>query len=271
MSTKHEINITTTTMKQLFIILFFCFLFSNIEAQPRELFTFSHGAIVRSDSTKKEIALVFTGDEFGGGLSTIIETLKKQNVHGSFFFTGRFYRNTLFQPYLLQLYKNGNYLSLHSNNHLLYCDWNKRDSLLVTQDSFTTDLQKNIEAIKALNIEVPEDKFFIPPFEWWNDSIARWANAIGWRLINYTPGIITAADYTYPEMTNYKGSDTLMQSLKQFEANNVSGLNGFIIIIHAGTDPRRKDKLYNRLDELINYLKKKDYEFKRIDELFDTK
>ena len=156
-------------------------------------------------------------------------------------------------------------------NHLLYCDWNKRDSLLVTQDSFTTDLQKNIEAIKTLNIEVPAHKYLIPPYEWWNDSIARWANAIGWQLINYTPGIITAADYTYPEMTNYKSSDTLIQSLKKFETNNVSGLNGFIIIIHAGTDPRRKDKLYNGLDELINYLKKKDYEFKRIDELFDTK
>jgi peptidoglycan/xylan/chitin deacetylase (PgdA/CDA1 family) len=72
-------------------------------------------------------------------------------------------------------------------------------------------------------------------------------------------------------MTNYKGSDTSMQSLKQFETNNKSGLNGFIIIIHAGTDPRRKDKLYNRLDELIDYLKKKGYQFKRVDELLKTK
>ncbi|HEY6978011.1 MAG TPA: hypothetical protein VH396_17045, partial [Chitinophagaceae bacterium] len=86
--------------------------------------TYSYGGIVRADSTKKEIALVFTGDEFGDGLSFITETLKKQNIRGSFFFTGRFYRNPLFQPYIKQLYKNGNYLGPHSNEHLLYCDWN---------------------------------------------------------------------------------------------------------------------------------------------------
>ena len=271
MSAKRNMDITSIKMKQLVIVLFLYFIFSNVDAQTKTPFTFSHGAIVRGDSTQKEIALVFTGDEFADGLPTIIKTLKKQKVRGAFFFTGRFYRNTLFQPYLLQLYKNGNYLSLHSNGHLLYCDWNKRDSLLVTQDSFATDIAKNIEAISALNIEIPQHKFFIPPYEWWNDSIEQWANAIGWQLINYTPGIITAADYTYPEMTNYKGSDTLMQSLKQFETNNKSGLNGFIIIIHAGTDPRRKDKLYNRLDELIDYLKKKGYQFKRVDELLKTK
>jgi endoglucanase len=271
MSSKRNMNIASIITKQFVIVLFLYFLFSNLKAQTIKSFTFSHGAIVRGDSAKKEIALVFTGDEFADGLPTIIETLKKQNVHGAFFFTGRFYKNTLFQPYLLQLYKNGNYLSLHSNSHLLYCDWNKRDSLLVTQDSFATDIAKNIEAVRALNIKIPQHKFFIPPYEWWNDLIAQWANAIGWQLINYTPGIITAADYTYPEMTNYKGGDTLLQSLKQFEANNVSRLNGFIIIIHAGTDPRRKDKLYNRLDELIGYLKKKGYRFKRVDELLKSK
>jgi peptidoglycan/xylan/chitin deacetylase (PgdA/CDA1 family) len=46
-----------------------------------------------------------------------------------------------------------------------------------------------------------------------------------------------------------------------------NGLNGYILLIHAGTDPRRKDKLYNRLNEMIWYLKNKGYQFKRIDEL----
>jgi len=40
-------------------------------------------------------------------------------------------------------------------------------------------------------------------------------------------------------------------------------------LIHAGTDPRRKDKLYNRLKELIAYLKKEGYALKKIDELLD--
>src|SRR4051794_21781199 len=129
-------------MKQLLSTGFFYLLFSRLIAQSA--FTFSHGAIIRGDSTKKEIALAFTGDEYGDGLSTITKTLQQQNIKASFFFTGRFYRNTSFQSCLLKLAKNGNYLSLHSNEHLLYCDWNKRDSLLVAEDSVTTDIQKNI-------------------------------------------------------------------------------------------------------------------------------
>jgi peptidoglycan/xylan/chitin deacetylase (PgdA/CDA1 family) len=255
-------------IKQNLSIIPFCFLFLSTFAQTKS-FTSSHGAIVRGDSSKKEIALVFTGDEFGDGLTTIIKTLQKQHVHASFFFTGRFYDNASFQNSLKQLYKNGNYLSLHSNGHLLYCDWNNRDSLLVTQDSFATDLKKNMEAIKALGIDIPLHKYFIPPYEWWNDAVATWSKMEGWQLINYTPGITTGADYTYPEMTSYKSSDTLIQLLKQFETNNYSGLNGTVILIHAGTDPRRTDKLYTRLDEIIIYLKAKGYNFKRVDELFE--
>src|ERR1051325_10480124 len=59
-------------------------------------FTLSHGAIVRGDSTKKSLALVFTADEFGEGLQYIEQTLRREKVKGSFFFTGRFYRNKEF-------------------------------------------------------------------------------------------------------------------------------------------------------------------------------
>jgi endoglucanase len=247
------------------IIFLYCF---SIEVTAQTNFTYSYGAIIRGDSIKKQIAFVFTGDEFGDGLPAIISTLQKQNIKGSFFFTGNFYRNKSFQPYIKQLNKKGNYLSLHSNNHLLYCDWNNRDSLFVTRDSFITDVARNIRAIKDLGICIPMYKYFIPPYEWWNDSIAIWSKAAGWQLINFTPGIRTNADYTYPEMgASYKSSEELFQTLKQFEHSNTTGLNGSIILIHAGTDPRRKDKLYNRLDEMIDYLKAKGYRFKTVDEL----
>ena len=47
-----------------------------------------------------------------------------------------------------KLKENGNYLGSHSDKHLLYCDWEKRDSLLVTHQQFTEDLQN---AYKELN------------------------------------------------------------------------------------------------------------------------
>jgi len=238
--------------------------------ERKDNYSFSHGGIVRGDSTKKEVAFVFTGDEFGDGLQTIINTLERQKIKGSFFFTGRFYTNTSFQPYIRQLYKNGNYLGPHSMEHLLYCDWTNRDSLLVTHQLFKQDLKKNLEAIRALDINISRLHYFIPPYEWWNDSIAPWSKAEGLQIINFSPGINTGTDYTYPEMgASYKSTEWIIESLKNFEANSVSGINGCIILIHAGTDARRKDKLYNRLNELISYLRLKEYQFKRVDKLLD--
>jgi endoglucanase len=110
-------------MKQ-FLLFLFCLtpIFLNAqEAQHR--FRFLHGGIVRGDSTKKQLALVFTADEYGEGLSSIIQTLQQQNVKGSFFFTGRFYRNLEFKQAIKTLQQQGHYLGPHSDGHLLYCDW----------------------------------------------------------------------------------------------------------------------------------------------------
>ena len=234
-----------------------------------ENITMSHGAIVKGDSTKKEIALVFTADEFGEGIPTIIETLQKQNVKGSFFFTGRFYNNPQNEPNIKSLFKNFHYLGPHSNYHLLYCDWNKRDSTLISRRTFMHDYNLNEQAMMKLNVYQPWNRFFIPPYEWWNNDVARWCNEIGISLFNLTPGSATNADYTYPEMgASYKTSEELLNHIKKL-AKQKNGLNGYILLIHAGTDPRRKDKLYSRLNEMIDYLKNEGYKLKRIDQLLN--
>ena len=236
-----------------------------------EHFTVSHGAIIRGDSTRKTVALVFTGDEFGDGLPAITKVLKKHQVAGSFFFTGRFYSNPAFQPAIKELQKQHHYLGPHSNQHLLYADWTHRDSTLVTKDSFHTDLQHNLAAIKALGIDTSGPHYFIPPYEWWNDTIAAWAHAAGWQLINFTPGIRTNADYTYPEMGNsYLPSDKILQSLKQYQSTRPAGLNGAILLIHAGTDPRRKDKFYDHLDQLLIWLQSNGYQCVSIPKLLPS-
>ena len=88
------------------------------------------------------------------------------------------------------------------------------------------------------------------------------------KLFCFTPGIRTNADYTYPEMGNaYKSSEWILQSLKAHLEKNENAFNGAVILIHAGTDTRRKDKLYDKLDEMISWLKANGYSFRRIDEL----
>ena len=128
---------------------------------------------------QRNIALVFTGDEFAEGGDFIASALQQQNIKASFFFTGRFYKNPDFKKIIQRLNRDGSLFRAHSNQHLLYCDWNKRDSLLVTKEDFTNDLLANLDVMHASGIDTSKTKFFFPPYEWYNDSIAAWTKESG--------------------------------------------------------------------------------------------
>jgi peptidoglycan/xylan/chitin deacetylase (PgdA/CDA1 family) len=226
-----------------------------------------YGAIVRGDSSRPELALVFTGDTFADGASHIADVLAREGVKGSFFFTGNFYRNPDFEHFIISLKKNGHYLGAHSDQHLLYCDWSRRDSLLVTRKEFTQDLVENYRAMRALGINRDDASLFLPPYEWYNDSIASWTGSMGLQLVNLTYGTLSHADYTIPGTSAYRGSREIYQSILEYETSSSAGLNGFILLMHVGTDPQRTDKFYFYLQQLLTDLKSRGYRFRRIDEL----
>jgi endoglucanase len=241
-----------------------------VKIQAKEKNTIdAQGAIVRGDLSKRQIALVFTGDQFADGGEIIREVLYKNKVHASFFLTGNFYKTSAFKPIIVQLKADGNYMGPHSDKHLLYADWTKRDSLLVTKKEFIYDLQKNYKRMAKFGIKKADAPYFLPPYEWYNRSIASWTKEIGLQLVNFSPGTRSAADYTYPEMAGYRSSEEIYNSIFQYETKDPNGLNGFILLMHIGTDQRRVDKLYNRLDTLMNELQRKGYTFVRIDQLLN--
>jgi endoglucanase len=225
------------------------------------------GGITRTDRTVKKIHLVFTGHEFADGGDVIQEVLRKHSIKASFFFTGDFYRNSQFAPLITSLRKDGNYLGAHSDKHLLYCSWEKRDSILVTKDEFCRDVLNNYKEMYKFGIKQADAKFFMPPFEWYNDSISAWTKELGLVLVNFTPGTYSNADWTHPDLgKQYLGTDTIFARILRFEQTQAGGLNGFLLLTHIGTDPRRKDKFYLRLDELVSTLKSKGYRFALLDE-----
>lgn len=246
-------------------ILFLMHLFIAAAAQPA--FRFSYGAIVRGDTTSPRMAIVFTGHEFAEGGSSIASTLKKNAMKASFFFTGDFYRNPDFEKLIGQLCQDGHYLGAHSDAHLLYCDWNRRDSLLVTQKQFVDDLTANYTAMFPFGIHAADASYFMPPYEWYNDTIAAWTRQLGLQLINFSPGTRSAADYTWPQLPNYRSSRAILQSIRRFERTAPARLNGFILLLHIGTDPRRTDKFYRKLPALLHFLKVRGYLPVRVDEL----
>lgn len=224
-----------------------------------------HGGIVRGSVNDKSVALVFTGDEYFEGYDKVLGHLRAMNVKAGFFMTGRMYRHPEAAALIRRTQKDGHYLGPHSDMHLLYNDWTKRDSLLVTKDSMQQDLKYNLEVMKSFGIH-HRDRLFIPPYEWWNQAVAAWTSELGWKIISFTPGTYTNADYTTPDMGNtYRSSDTLLQRL--FRKESTDGLNGAILLIHLGTDARRTDKLYDRLPEMIDTMKHRGYQFVRIDRL----
>jgi endoglucanase len=82
----------------------------------------------------------------------------------------------------------------------------KRDSLLVTKDSFEKDLRVNYKDLHRLGVSPSSAHYFLPPYEWHNDSIATWTKEMGLQLVNYTPGTLSHADYTVPGEKNYRSS-----------------------------------------------------------------
>jgi endoglucanase len=239
----------------------------NSSAETESRFKYDQGAIIRGDVNQKKLSLVFTGDEFADGAKTITNVLKNQKVKASFFLTGRFYRNPNFKSAILQLKKDGHYLGAHSDEHLLYADWNDRQKLLVSRKEFEKDLRNNYAEMQKFGITWDDSPYFLPPFEWYNETVTRWAVPFGLQLINFTSGTGSNADYTTPSMKNYQSSETIFKRIKDYEAQDPNGLNGFLLLLHIGTDPERTDKFYNRLNDLIDFLKAKNYQLVSLEQL----
>jgi len=218
------------------------------------------GGITRTDISKKQISLVITGNEFADGYKIIRKTLQKLHIKASFFFTGDFYRNHRNKKIIKGLQDDNHYLGGHSNKNLLYCSWQKRDSLLVNKTEFLTDIKANYTEMENFGIYKSQAPFYLPPYEWYNDSISQWCKEIGIQLVDNTPGTLSDADNSIPEMRDkYFSSNEIQNKILQVESKQ--GLNGNILLFHIGSDRRRGDKFYPKLYSLLFDLSKAGYDF----------
>ena len=249
------------------------FPFSFYEMEGRSAsgkFTWDEDAIVRGDTTRKRLCLVFTADDRADGADRIISTLGEQGIKGAFFFTGRFLDQ--FPQVVIRLVAGGHYVGSHSYGHLLYCDWSKRDSLLVTKQQFRDDITRSYEALGRYGITPQQAPWMIPPYEWHNATVAAWAREMGLQLINFSPGTASSMDYTWPGIereggNSYRDNSWLWDRIMRCEREHT--LNGQLLMIHLGTDPRRTEKFYDCLPDLIKTLKDKGYQFVSLPEMMD--
>jgi peptidoglycan/xylan/chitin deacetylase (PgdA/CDA1 family) len=137
----------------------------------------------------------------------------------------------------------------------------------VSRDEFTDDVEMNYEVMNSFGISSEDAPYFLPPYEWYNDTISAWTAAMDLQLVNYTPGTLSHADYTVPDEPGYRSSETIYHSIMAYERGQAHGLNGFILLSHVGTAPERTDKFYLMLEDLILELEALGYRFCRVDAL----
>ena len=117
----------------------------------------------------------------------------------------------------------GHYLGPHSDDHLLYCEWDEPRTTRLTREAFESDLLGNVAKLPLRNT----GRFFLPPYEHYNAEIAAWSASLGWTLVNFTPGTRSNADYTGEADPNFVPSHVIFDSILERESKDPRGLNGF--------------------------------------------
>lgn len=235
-----------------------------------------YGVIQRIDTAKKHVYLVFTAHystndngyfENFDGVEPVLNTLKEKGVKGSFFPTGNCFREPKYEASIRRIIDEGHYLSAHSNHHLLMCPEDEtRDSVnLVTADSIREDIAGMELELEKFGLTKDQFNWMIPPYEVYNQFSADALRSLGYTLLNPTQEtLFTGMDWMPQGTPSYWTGDQILNKLWEYE--QAEGLNGAIILIHAMVYPNRpeEDRLYTRLPEIIDHLRKLGYEFSRI-------
>ena len=235
-----------------------------------QAFTYDHGGIIRGDRSRKQLALVFTGGDFGEGTAPVLDTLRSERVPASLFVTGGFLRRPDEARLLRRAVREGHYVGPHSDQHLLYAPWEDREKSIVSEQQFKQDLNQNVRDLKRLGaLPAAQPVFFIPPYEWFNQDQVRWAREMGITLFTFSPGSGSNRDYLPESDKRFVSSREILRGILDYEKKSPDGLNGFILLLHLGAE--RRDKMYVLLPELIRELRARGYEFVRIDKLLESR
>jgi len=125
--------------------------------------------------------------------------------------------------------------------------------------------------MNRLGIVWKDAPYFLPPYEWYNDSISQWSKGLGLQLINFTSGTRSHADYTDPTMPNYISSGDILKSIQEYEEKSPYGLNGFLLLMHIGAGDKRQDKFYKMLPNLLQWLEDNGYAVVPLKDLLNEK
>ncbi|MEQ9459357.1 MAG: polysaccharide deacetylase family protein [Phycisphaeraceae bacterium] len=221
--------------------------------------------VVRGQTEKREIALVFTGGHHGEGTPFILDTLADKKVKASFFPTGDYLAIPEYQPHVQRMIAEGHLVGPHGHAHLLLAPWDNRDESLVTEAEFKNDLKRNINQLHDLGVPDRFPTYFIPPYQWYNAQHTQWSADLGVLLFNFTPGSGSHRDWAPEGHRAFRPSTQILTDIFTHETSNPDGLAGHLLLLHMGS--QRQDKFHRLLPNLIDELHRRGYQLVRVDEL----
>lgn len=192
------------------------------------------------DSNEKKVALSFDAAWGNEDTSKILEILKKNDVHVTFFMTGGWVES--FPDDVKAIYDAGHDLGNHSENH-------KQMSTL-SMEQCKTELTKTHDKVKELtgfNMTL-----FRPPYGDYNDTVIDAANSLGYHVIQWDVDSLDWKDY---------GVDSIIRTVCDHKHLG----NGSIILMHNGATHTAA-----ALESVINGIKEKGYEIVPISQLIYT-
>ena len=115
-----------------------------------------------------------------------------------------------------------------------------------------TLLGSTVDDLRALgSLRDPKKPvYFIPPYEWYNADQVDWSRDMNVLLFNFTPGSGSNRDWAPEGHKSFVPSQKIIDDILAYEQNDPHGLNGFLLLLHVGSE--RKDKTFLLLGEFLD-------------------
>ncbi len=188
---------------------------------------------------EKVIYLTFDAGYENGNVSSILDTLKKENVTAAFFILGHLIDA---EPTLVRrMREEGHFVCNHTANH--------KDVTRLSKEGFTEEVRSLEEAYEKLTGEKMK-KYFRPPEGKYTEESLAWAEELGYKTVFWS--------FAYADWDN--GSQPELQRARKKIEDNLH--NGSVMLFH----PTSKTNAM-LLPELIRAWKAEGYRFGTLDEL----
>jgi peptidoglycan-N-acetylglucosamine deacetylase len=229
---------------------------------------FSRGSLGR-----KEIAFTFDGGSSDNAAASILEALKRNGVHATFFLTGEFIGK--YPKTVKRIVADGHDVGNHTwrHPHLTTFASDRKQTTLpgITAERIRGELLKTASLFRSVtgrNLS----PIWRAPYGEFNPEILRWAADAGFRHVGWTTGkgwaeTMDTMDWvTDKNAKGYHSAEDVEKKILRFAESGKDGANGAVILMHLGTE-RKDDFPHEKLESILSGLKRMGYQPVKVSEM----